>query len=42
MAMSPVLSLPLARWWITHERVTRYAVLGTVVAMIGVACMFLV
>ena len=41
MAMSPVLSLPLARW-VSHERVSRYAVLGTVVAMIGVACMFLV
>ncbi len=40
MALSPVLLLPLAHW-IFNERVTFRAVLGTVVAMAGVAMLFL-
>jgi len=41
MALSPIMLLPLARW-IFHERITLRAVLGTAVAMIGVAMIFLV
>jgi drug/metabolite transporter (DMT)-like permease len=40
MAMSPVLLLPLAHW-IFGERITLRAILGTVVAMAGVAMIFL-
>ena len=41
MAMTPVISLPLVHW-LYHEQVSRRAVAGTLVAMIGVAAMFLV
>jgi drug/metabolite transporter (DMT)-like permease len=41
MAMTPVLSLPLVRI-VFKERVTVRAVLGTFVAMVGVAVMILV
>ncbi len=40
MALSPVLLLPLGHW-IFQDRVTLRAVLGTVVAMFGVALIFL-
>lgn len=40
MAMSPVLVLPLVRW-VFKERVSTRAVVGTAVAMCGVAMMFL-
>ena len=40
MAMTPVLSLPLVRI-VFHERVTARAVIGTLVAMAGVAAMIL-
>jgi drug/metabolite transporter (DMT)-like permease len=40
MAMTPVLSLPLVRI-VFKERVTPRAVLGTLVAMTGVAAMIL-
>jgi drug/metabolite transporter (DMT)-like permease len=41
MAMTPVISLPVVHWFY-HERVSRRAVVGTLVAMAGVAAMFLV
>jgi drug/metabolite transporter (DMT)-like permease len=41
MAMTPVVSLPLVHW-LYKERVSRRAVAGTLVAMAGVAAMFLV
>lgn len=40
MALSPVLLLPLA-YWVFHERITLRAVLGTALAMLGVAMIFL-
>jgi drug/metabolite transporter (DMT)-like permease len=40
MAMTPVISLPLVHW-LYHEQVSRRAVAGTLVAMAGVAAMFL-
>jgi drug/metabolite transporter (DMT)-like permease len=40
MAMTPVISLPLVHW-LYHERVSARAVVGTLVAMTGVAAMFL-
>jgi drug/metabolite transporter (DMT)-like permease len=40
MAMTPVISLPLVHW-LYHERVSPRAVAGTLVAMVGVAAMFL-
>jgi drug/metabolite transporter (DMT)-like permease len=39
--MSPILSLPLVHW-VFHERVSSRAILGTVVAMAGVALMILI
>jgi drug/metabolite transporter (DMT)-like permease len=41
MAMTPVISLPLVHW-LYHERVSPRAVAGTLVAMAGIAGMFLV
>lgn len=41
MALTPVLSLPLVRW-VLRERISPRALLGTLVAMAGVAMMFLV
>jgi len=41
MAMTPVISLPLVHF-LYHERVSPRAVAGTLVAMAGVAAMFLV
>jgi drug/metabolite transporter (DMT)-like permease len=41
MAMTPVISLPVVHWFY-HERVSRRAVAGTLIAMAGVAAMFLV
>ncbi len=40
MALSPVLLLPLARWQL-QEQITLRAVMGTLVAMVGVAVLFL-
>jgi len=39
MSLSPVLLLPLAHW-IFKERITQRAIVGTVVAMVGVAMIF--
>lgn len=39
MALSPVILLPLAHW-IFKERITQRAIVGTVVAMVGVAMIF--
>ena len=39
MSLSPVLLLPLA-YWIFKERITQRAIVGTVVAMVGVAMIF--
>jgi drug/metabolite transporter (DMT)-like permease len=41
MAMTPVISLPLVHF-LYHERVSRRAVAGTLIAMAGVAAMFVV
>lgn len=41
MALSPVLMLPLG-YWFFQERITLRAILGTGVAMVGVAMLFLV
>jgi drug/metabolite transporter (DMT)-like permease len=41
MAMTPVISLPLVHF-LYHEQVSRRAIAGTLVAMAGVAAMFLV
>jgi len=41
MAMTPVLLLPLVHW-IYHEKITPRAIIGTCVAVVGVAAMFLV
>lgn len=41
MAMTPVLSLPLVHWYF-KEKITRRALLGTLVAVAGVAMMLLV
>ena len=41
MAMTPVIPLPVVHWFY-HERVSRRAVAGTLVAMAGVAAMFLI
>lgn len=40
MAMTPVISLPLVRW-VLKERITYRALLGTLIAMAGVALMIL-
>ncbi len=40
MAMTPVLSLPLVHW-VLQERISPRAVLGTLVAMAGVALLIL-
>ncbi len=40
MAMTPILSLPLVRW-VLKERITYRALLGTLIAMAGVALMIL-
>ena len=39
MSLSPVLLLPLGHW-IFKERITQRAIVGTVVAMVGVAMIF--
>jgi drug/metabolite transporter (DMT)-like permease len=39
MALSPVFLLPLAHW-IFKDRITQRAIVGTVVAMVGVAVIF--
>jgi drug/metabolite transporter (DMT)-like permease len=39
MALSPVFLLPLSRW-IFKERISQRAIVGTVVAMVGVAMIF--
>jgi len=39
MALAPVILLPLA-YWIFKERITQRAIVGTVVAMVGVAMIF--
>lgn len=39
MALSPVILLPLARW-IFKERITQRAIVGTMVALVGVAMIF--
>jgi drug/metabolite transporter (DMT)-like permease len=41
MSLTPIIILPVARWWY-KENVSRRAVLGTVVALAGVALIFLV
>ncbi len=40
MALSPIIMLPLAHW-LFHEKITLRASLGTVIAMVGVAMIFL-
>jgi drug/metabolite transporter (DMT)-like permease len=41
MSLTPVILIPLV-WWIFKERITFQAVLGTIVAVGGVALLFLI